>query len=275
MKHWLTACFNMSARGLRFAVAETADGAQVALSGTLQSCLRIAAYNKFWPCAIEPRIVIGLKFTYDVPYSCAIHGDQIRIAVHETDVPAIGAHLGHVAGHQRTASLFAGSPMQYLKSAEMAANADEREVVIQAMRLALPEHNYGIRILYPFAVGFVQIDGNAAECATPFDHTGIVMRMGNRNGRQSTERLHKLDGARINQTDAVPQNSAVLRLQQKRPLSNRELRFRLNSPNVLAFPEEDVTISFLQRFQSDPLLPAPSNVLALILANRARGRRIT
>src|SRR5437879_9967716 len=101
------------------------------------------------------------------------------------------------------------------------------------------------------------------------------MRLRNRNGRQTAERRHKPDTARINQADAVPQNSAVSRLQQKRPLSNRELRLRLNSPNALAFLEEDVTISFLQRFQTDPLLPAPSDVLPLIPANGAPGRRIT
>ena len=132
--------------------------------------------------------------------------------------------------------------MQHLKAGEMAANANESEIVVQPMRLAFPEHDRGIRILHPFAFRLVQIDGNAAERATPFDHAAVIMRMGNGDGSQTAERFHQPDGAGIKQADAIPQDSAISRLQQQRPLPDPKLRLRVNSPNAFAFHKENVAM---------------------------------
>src|SRR5207244_948945 len=154
-----------SAGGLGLALAEPTDDAQVAFCRTPQSSFRIAADNKLGPCAVQFRECVRLELADDVADGCAIHRDQIGIAIHKTDKPSVWADLRHVARQQRTGSLFPGSPMQHLKSSEMAAHADESKVVIQPVCLALPEDDCRIGILHPLTLRLVQINRNAAERA--------------------------------------------------------------------------------------------------------------
>src|SRR5205807_193930 len=103
-----------------------------------------------------------------------------------------------------TAAAIAGCPMEHMKSSEVPANADESDVVVQPMRLATPKDHRGIVMLHPFPVSFVQVDRDAAKCVAPLDHAGVVMRVGNRNGGQAAECLHKLNRVGVNQAEAVP-----------------------------------------------------------------------
>src|SRR5439155_25663928 len=246
-----------------------ADNAQPTAAARLLDPL----HHELGPCAIQFRKLVRLKFHDDAAHSRAIHGNEIRVAVHEADVSAIRADLRHVACDQRTTATLAGCPMKHLKTSEMPTDANESEIVIQAMRLALPEHNRRILMLHPFAIRLVQVDRDAAECTAPLDHAGVVLRMENRNGGQAAECLHKLDGIAVNQAKAVPEKAAILRLQQECPLSDCKIRYRVNPPRFLAFIQEDVTMGSPQLVQRDPLLSVWPDVLAHILANRAVPRR--
>src|SRR5205807_9173778 len=102
------------------------------------------------------------------------------------------------------------------------------------MCLATPVHNGGIMMLHPFTIGFMVVDRDAAECTAPLHHACVVVRMRNRDGRQSAESLHNLNSAGVNQAEAVPENPAMLRLHQQYPLRDGKIRFGVNSPELLA-----------------------------------------
>jgi len=61
------------------------------------------------------------------------------------------------------------------------------------------------------------------------------MRMGDRDGVNSAQRLDQGDGVRVDQADAIPQNVSLFRPYKQRPLANPKGRHGRDTPNPLAF----------------------------------------
>ena len=216
------------------------------------------------------RVLVRLKRIHDSAHRRRIDRNKIRIAVHETHVAAIGTELRHVTRHQHAA---VSRPMQHLEPLEVRAQADEREIVRQRMSLAVPKNHRRVGELHPLSVVFMQIDRNASESPAPFHHARVVVRMRDGNRCESTKTLDLFHGAVVDEADAIPEHSAVFRLQEQRPLADRKLRLRVDSPKLVALFEQDVVVFTAQVIERDPFLAVVIDVLPLIPTDRtARGR---
>src|SRR5207248_2612495 len=97
---------------------------------------------------------------------------------------------------------------------KMPAATYQSQALGQRPRLAVPEHDSLVWPHHPLAVGGVQVDRNTTESPAPLDHAGIVMGVGNGDGRYATHRLERLNHCFIDQRQAVPQNVSLLSPQE-------------------------------------------------------------
>jgi hypothetical protein len=67
-------------------------------------------------------------------------------------------------------------------------------------------------------IGRVQVDRHSSERAAPLNHRGVVVRVGDRDGRNPAEPIQQVDGRFVDQGDAVPQHVPRWRARQDRTL---------------------------------------------------------
>ena len=201
-----------------------------------------------------------------------IERDVVRKAVHEAERPAIHRHHRDVAGQQRAAALCARAPVHDRAAGEMPAGPHQQEIVRDPMAVTGPRHDDGMRPRDERAIVAMQIDRHAAERLTPVGDRAVVMRMRDGDRLQAAERTDVVDGLPGHQRDAVPHHAAIGRGHQQRALPDRKIRLDGDAGNAeIIAPDEFVTFRHL--FARKPRLAVPVDILTLVLADRARGRR--
>ena len=201
-----------------------------------------------------------------------LHRDVVGIAVHERHVAPVEHDLQRVAREQGAAIARAIAPMQRGAPVEVAANAQQRDVVGQSQRIAAPELDAIRRPLHPLAIGFVQQDGHAAERIAPFHHRAVEVRVRDDDAVHATAFLQCSDRIVGHQAHAFPHQMAGAGGQQQCALRNGEFAGDSDAEQarILFDSQPETPRQFVVR---RPLLAAPSDVLALVFADRAIRRR--
>jgi len=102
------------------------------------------------------------------------------------------------------------------------------------VRGAGPKADDGVGALDPWSVSFVEMDRGVVEGAAPFDHRAVVVRVRDGDGGDTAESADGADGFFIEETDAIPEDVAVRRLDEERALADGELRLSADANEVLA-----------------------------------------
>ena len=145
----------------------------------------------------------------------------------------------------------------------MAAEPDELERVGDPQALARPVFDARARAHHPFAVGLVQEDARV-EALGPVDHRRVVVRMRDR------DRLDPVRCGIIDERHAVPEQ----RLDLKGALTDRKRRLDSDTGEPRLDLLDARMVRLPQRLERRPLLSSRTDVLALVEADRALGRRL-
>src|SRR5947209_10774175 len=118
------------------------------------------------------------------------------------------------------------------------------------------------------------MNGCVAERAAPFHHRRVVMRVRDGNGSNPAQFANTPDALVVNESEAVPQQIAFRSLNQEGTLAYGEVGLRAEGMEIGFFFLEHVLVGRTQLVQRDPFLAVVTNVLALILADATRVRRL-
>jgi len=100
------------------------------------------------------------------------------------------------------------------------------------------------------------------------------MRMGNADVLQAAAALDVVDGGRIERAEAIPEDVAFWRLQQKGALAYAELGIDAERRERALLQNDIDAVGGAEIFKGGPLLTVEADELALIFANGAAlGRR--
>src|SRR5581483_6396688 len=97
----------------------------------------------------------------------------------------------------------------------------------------------------------------------PFDHRRVVMRMRDRDRRDSTQLAYPLNSRVVNQRDAVPKHAP----RQQASLADRKLRLRVDREDAIRQVFDSVEMPAAHVFKRGPLLAVEPDVLAEVFAN--------
>lgn len=134
---------------------------------------------------------------------------MVRITVHEANVLSVGNDLDDVARKQRSFAPCSPGPMKNRATLKMSTASDQCQPIAQRLRLAAPEFDGFVWPHHPSFVIRMQVDRNVAKCSTPFHHVGVIVRVGNGDGRDSAQSVDRFDQGFIQKRNAVPQNVAM------------------------------------------------------------------
>src|SRR5579864_2687382 len=108
----------------------------------------------------------------------------------------------------------------------------------------------------------------------PFHHGRVEMRVGNGDGIDAAETLDHRHSRVVERSNAIPQNIAVVRAHEQRPLADCECGRGTDADDApLVFPER-VGVGLSQSLKRGPGLAARGHVLALLLADDAMNGRL-
>ena len=93
--------------------------------------------------------------------------------------------------------------------------------------------------------------------------------MGNGDRANTAKRLKLFDGGLVHQAGAVPQDAAVRCPQKEGSLAEGEPRLDADSGEAGSLGRHPIAVAGAELVQSGPRLPAPSDVLALVIADDA------
>src|SRR6266851_1520371 len=227
----------------------------------------IAGYNPFPPGAVHPVEDIGLQQGQAAADHRRPLRDQVRVAVHEADPPAVRDHRQDVAGEERPAVTV--GPVQYLAAGEVDADVDERQPVADLAGVTIPELDRGVGARDPLAVGGVDVY-RGVEGMGPLDHRAVEVRVADRYRADPAQFADLRDKFVVEVGDHVPQHVPARRPDQESALANRD--------GWLSADPDDAGSLFLnpaavpgrgELGQCRPLLPVPADVLAFVQADRA------
>src|ERR1019366_1120954 len=123
---------------------------------------------------------------------------------------------------------------------------------------------------HPLTIGLVQVDGNI-KTPGPFDHGRIVVGMRNRERGKTPQPFNFCNRFVINQAHTVPENIALLVLEQQGSLTNREGGRGSDADQArLMLPKLVLKTILLHLGKCRPLLPFVSYILPLITTNRTK-----
>jgi hypothetical protein len=131
----------------------------------------------------------------------------------------------------------------------------------------------GMRPGHEGAVVAVQIDRRAAECLAPVGGRTIEMRMRHRDRLQPAERAHMGDGLVGPERNAIPHHAAIRLAQKQRALPDCEGWLDRDADDI-EIVAPDKLVSLREVLAREPALAGPVHELPLILADRARARRL-
>src|SRR5262249_27104256 len=143
----------------------------------------------------------------------------------------------------------------------------------QRQCLATPQLDRRIRALDPALVTGVQMNGNIAEGATPFDHGRVEVRMRYPDAGKPPKATNQADGRLIEHGNAVPQYVAVRRAAEDRALTDCKRRLRADADHTRLVLAKAVEMPRRQTGKRRPGLPAWRHILAFLFANLAKSRR--
>ena len=191
--------------------------------------------------------------------------DEVRVAAHEADPVAVGDDLDDVAAEQGAGAARAPAPEADRAALEVAAEADELVVVVDGQAVRRPQLDALGRARDPLAVGLVEEDPRV-EALGPVGHAGVVVRVRDRDRVHVAQaRLAGVVGGR----HAVPHEAA--RDERALPDGQRGVQPDAEQAGLDLLDARAVRGGDL--LAREPGLPAPADVLALVLADRAvRGR---
>ena len=119
-------------------------------------------------------------------------------------------------------------PVQDGAAGEVAAAADQRQVLAEVVGLARPVLDHRVVAHHPLAVGLVQ-QHRALEAVRPFDHRRVVVRVRDRDRGEPAAAVDLRRGRVVEQRDAVPQHVALAVRDEQRALADREARLTCRS----------------------------------------------
>src|SRR5436190_8500447 len=97
--------------------------------------------------------------------------------------------------------------------------------------------------------------------------------MRNGDGLQTAHRLDHLDNGLVQRRQTIPQDVAGGSPDEKRPLTNGELRLNADGEQSRLLPLDRVAMADSQLVKGRPLLACRLHVLPVVLANRTASRR--
>src|SRR5215831_19814844 len=107
------------------------------------------------------------------------------------------------------------------------------------------------------------------ERPRPFHHGRVKMRMRDRDSVYPAEPFDHRSGRVIERGDAVPEDIAVFRADQKRALPNGKGRGCADADDSVFVFAERIGMTLLERFERGPCLAARRYILPFLLANHA------
>ena len=155
--------------------------------------------------------------------------DQIWIAAHETEEFSVGGYRRDVRRAQDTSTAGSLRPMQYGATGKMSPATDQRHVREELLSLSIPKLNRWIRTHNPAVVSGMKVDRDTAECAAPFHHRGIEVRMRDGDCLQAAKTIDQGNGRRVKHRNAVPQDISIGCANNERALADRKGRLRPNA----------------------------------------------
>src|SRR5712671_4657383 len=156
----------------------------------------------------------------------------------------------------------------------MTAGTYEKDVIGELMAVTRPRNDRRVLPRNPPAIIAMQINRHAAKRVAPIGDGRIKMRMRDSNRLEATERSNMFDRVVSQHGNAIPQHTAVRFPHQKRALPDRETGLDTDSRNAQIFTP-DKLVTFRQLFAGEPRLAFPVHELPLVLADKARQRRLT
>src|SRR5262249_33514762 len=140
--------------------------------------------------------------------------------------------------------------------------------------LGLPQDDAGARPHHPLAVGRVDVDGHVPEGRAPLDARPVEVRVGDGDGPEAAARPDRLDRRVVEEADAVPEDVAGRGLDEESLLADTEGGDGGDAGEAGILLAEHVPVALGRHLgQCRPPLSLPPDVLALVLADRAAGRR--
>jgi len=97
------------------------------------------------------------------------------------------------------------------------------------------------------------------------------MRVGDGDGREASERAHRLDRGVVEQADAIPQDVPARRLHQQGALADGEGWSGADAGQAGLKRADFIGVSLLQFGQGGPFLAVEADVLALVQADGTGG----
>src|SRR6266568_2351982 len=120
---------------------------------------------------------------------------------------------------------------------------------------------------HPPRVGSMQED-RRVEGPAPLDEGRVVVRMRDRDRTDAAEVAYRIDRGVVDHCDAVPKQVAFGRPDEQRALADRKRRFGADADQAHVVPQP-VVMLLAQLIQGRPSQAAPTDVLPLVLADRA------
>src|SRR5262245_1920326 len=146
---------------------------------------------------------------------------------------------------------------------KMPAGPDERNVIRDAVALAGPGHDSGMRPCDPLAVIAMQMDRRAAESLTPVGDGAVEVRMRDGDRLQSAERPDLRDSFTRDHRHAIPEHAAVCLGDQQRALADGKARLDGESGQTEVFAPDEL-VACTQLIAREPGLPLPVDELTFV-----------
>ena len=198
----------------------------------------------------------------------APEGDVVRIAVHETRGAPVLADHDHVAAEEGAEPVRSVSPVEHGGPGKMPAAPDQGDSGCDLAVFAFPEDEGAIVPHDPLAVGGMEIHRHVAEGPAPLDHRGVVVGMEMAMPERRRARPASRPG-RVGQADAVPEDATHGGPQVECALADGKPGVGADTDQARALALDAIAVFPAQLIQRGPALPAPADVLALVIADEA------
>src|SRR6202007_2320106 len=117
--------------------------------------------------AIELREGKRFERRNDLAHARCVERNEVRIAVHEADMPPVRTDLRLISREQGSLSVFRVSRMQDLEAREVPAHTNQGQPIAERVSVSPPKCNAGITPLHPLPITLVQVNRNALERVAP------------------------------------------------------------------------------------------------------------
>jgi hypothetical protein len=106
------------------------EGLDVSFRRTPDRLFRTSPHDEIAPSSVQSYKRRGLKRRHDPAHARCIERNEIRIAVHEADVPPVRTDLRLISSEQCSLPMFGFSRVQHLKAGKMPADTNQSQPVL-------------------------------------------------------------------------------------------------------------------------------------------------